>query len=130
MKTKKVLGQRLFFCFVLALLVCPAVAAQTGEPPNMGIAPKQFGDLGRLDARVVDEGGNPVAGAYVILKSKRPDGTCESWNWTDSRGVSVLLPIRIGEISVRIKAKGYDTLKMALEPGQLAQPVVFRLRRD
>ena len=122
-------GRHLLAGLVLALFVCPAVAAQTEGPPNMGIAPKQAGDVGRLDARVSDEGGNPVAGAYVLLRSVLSDRVCESWNWTDAAGVSVNPPIHIGEISVRVKVKGYRELKVPLRPEQLAQPVVLRLTR-
>lgn len=128
-RSRKPFGRHLLAGLVLALFVCPAVAAQTGGPPNMGVAPKQTGDVGRLDARVSDEGGNPLAGAYVLLRSVLPDRVCESWNWTDSGGVSVNPPIHIGEITVRVKAKGYRELKLSLRPEQLAQPVVLRLTR-
>jgi hypothetical protein len=128
-RSMKLSRRHLLAGLVLTLFLCPAVAAQTEGPPNMGIAPKQSGDVGRLDARVVDEGGNPVAGAYVLLRSVLSDRVCESWNWTDAGGVSVNPPIHIGEISVRVKAKGYRELKLPLRPDQLAQPVVLRLTR-
>lgn len=122
-------GKRLLIAFALTLLAATAARAQEGGPPNRGIAPKQLGDIGRLDARLFDEAGAPISGAYVLLKSVQSDKTCESWNWSDAEGVSVLLPIHIGRLTVTVKRDGYRTLKMDLDPAQLAQPVNINLRR-
>ena len=123
-------GKRLLLSFVLTVFTCVAAAeAQETGPPNRGIAPKQLGDIGRLDARVFDESGSPVSGAYVLLTSVQPDKTCESWNWSDTQGVSVLLPIHIGKLTVTVKRDGYRKLKMALDPAQLDQPVRISLTR-
>jgi hypothetical protein len=122
-------AKRLSLSFALTLFVFGAASAQEGGPPNRGIAPKQLGDIGRLDARVLDADGRPVSGAHVLLKSVQPDKTCESWNWSDEQGVSVLLPIHIGKLTVTVKRDGYRKLKMDLDPNQLAQPVTLQLTR-
>ena len=76
--------------------------------PNMGRAPSQPDGIGRLDLRVVDEAGNPVKGVRADLKSTRINGfQCESWNWTDERGVSVLPPLHMGRLQLTLKAKGF-----------------------
>ena len=98
--------------------------------PNMGRAPKQVDGVGRLDLRVVDQDGNPVKGVRAFLESKRSDGfLCESWNWTDERGVSVLPPLHMGKLSLKLTAKGYETQKIDVNPADLDQPVRVVLRK-
>jgi hypothetical protein len=98
---------------------------QTGEDiPNMGRAPKEINGVGRLDLRVVDENGNPIKGAFAKLESERTDGfVCESWNSTNDKGVAVLPPIHMGELTLVVKAKGYETLKIEVPLNSLAEPV-------
>ena len=93
---------------LLATLFVAATAAfaQAQEIQNMGRAPSEPNGIGRLDARVVDEAGNPVKGVRLKLESRRSDGyRCESWNWTDDRGVAVLPPIHMGQLRLVVKAK-------------------------
>ena len=100
--------------------------AQTGnnDIPNMGRAPKQPDGVGRLDLRVVDENGNPVKGVRADLASHRSGGfLCESWNWTDARGVSVLPPLHMGQLTLKLSAKGYETQKIEINAADLDQPV-------
>ena len=100
--------------------------AQTGnnDIPNMGQAPKQPDGIGRLDLRVVDENGNPIKGVRADLASHRPGGfLCESWNWTDARGVSVLPPLHMGQLTLKLSAKGYETEKIEINASDLGQPV-------
>ncbi|HYN84527.1 MAG TPA: carboxypeptidase-like regulatory domain-containing protein [Pyrinomonadaceae bacterium] len=101
-----------------------------GEIPNMGRAPKEPNGIGRLDLRVVDEDGNPVEGVRAELKSNRTDGfTCESWNSTDARGVAVLPPLHMGRLSLKLKAKGFQTQTVQINASDLDQPVRVTLAR-
>ncbi|HEV2860448.1 MAG TPA: carboxypeptidase-like regulatory domain-containing protein [Pyrinomonadaceae bacterium] len=121
--------------FLLATLLVAATAggalAQDGAGtqnnnniPNMGRAPKQADGIGRLDLRVVDQNGNPVEGVRADLKSKRMGGfLCESWNWTDARGVAVLPPLHMGQLTVKLAAKGFQTQTIRLDAASLDQPV-------
>ncbi len=119
--------------FLASLLVVStfsgAALAQTGatqnnDIPNMGRAPKQPDGVGRLDLRVVDEQGNPVEGVRADLKSTRSNGfQCESWNWTNAQGVSVLPPLHMGRLQLTLKAKGFETLKLNVDASSLDQPL-------
>ena len=115
--------------FMILVSAAGALAQETasqgaGEIPNMGRAPREPNGIGRLDLRVVDEQGNPVQGVRADLKSNRTDGfTCESWNWTDARGVSVLPPLHMGRLTLTLKAKGFETQKVLVPANSLDQPV-------
>ena len=99
-------------------------SAQGSNIPNMGRAPKQPDGVGRLDLRVVDQDGNPVEGVRADLKSKRVGGMlCESWNWTDARGVSVLPPLHMGQLTLKLSAKGFQTQTIQVDAASLDQPV-------
>jgi hypothetical protein len=101
-----------------------------GETPNMGRAPSQPNGIGRLDLRVEDENGNPVYSAFAKLESNRSDGYfCESWNSTNDKGVAVLPPIHMGKLTLIVKAKGYQTLKMELPTDSLSEPVHITLHK-
>ncbi len=92
--------------------------------PNMGQAPKAMNGIGRLDLRVVDQNGNPVKGAFAKLVSNRTDGfRCESQNYTDARGVSVLPPLHMGDLKLVVKAKGYATQTVNVSRDSLSEPV-------
>jgi hypothetical protein len=96
----------------------------SNDIPNMGHAPKQADGIGRLDLRVVDENGNPVKGVRADLQSHRTGGfLCESWNWTDARGVAVLPPLHMGQLTLKLSAKGYETQKIEIDAASLDQPV-------
>jgi hypothetical protein len=111
--------------FSLALAQTQEGGTQNGSDiPNMGRAPKEINGVGRLDLRVQDEEGRPVEGAYALLESERTDGYfCESWNTNDKRGVAVLPPIHMGKLTLKVKAKGYDTLKIEIPLASLNEPV-------
>ena len=123
--------RKLIFATLLIAATSGAALAQTGgqsatnnDTPNMGRAPKQADGVGRLDLRVVDENGNPVKGVRADLQSQRSGGfLCESWNWTDARGVSVLPPLHMGKLSLKLSAKGYETQKLEINASDLDQPV-------
>jgi|SRR5215213_9086640 len=101
-----------------------------GDTPNMGRAPSQPNGIGRLDLRIVDENGNPVKGAFAKLESERSDGYfCESWNSTNDKGIAVLPPIHMGHLTLVIKAKGYQTLKIDVPTDSLSEPVRITLHR-
>ncbi len=111
-------------CFVPAAAQDQNSAPAPDEVPNMGRAPKEADGIGRLDLRVVDQSGNPVEGVRADLFSKRINGfKCESWNWTDARGVAVLPPLHMGQLQLKLKAKGFETLKMDVNAADLGQPL-------
>ena len=94
------------------------------EPPNMGHAPAQADGIGRLDLRIVDPEGNPVQGVQAKLASKRSGGfLCESWAETNALGQAVLPPLHVGQLTLIIKAKGFETVKMNIPAADLAKPV-------
>ena len=103
----------------------------TGDnQPSQGIAPKVPNGIGRADVRVFDESGNPIRNAYVKLESTRTDGFfCESWGETDERGIIALLPIHMGSLKLKIKAKGYHSLVLDVPTNQLGEPVRVTLKK-
>ena len=123
--------RKLIFATLLIAATSGAAFAQNGgqspdnnDIPNMGRAPKQADGVGRLDLRVVDEDGNPVKGVRADLQSQRSGGNlCESWNWTDARGVSVLPPLHMGKLTLKLSAKGFQTQKIVVDAASLDQPV-------
>ena len=128
--------RKLFLVTLMILVSAAGAFAQesatqgAGEIPNMGRAPREPNGIGRLDLRVVDEQGNPVQGVRADLKSNRTDGfTCESWNWTDARGVSVLPPLHMGRLTLTLKAKGFATQKVQIAADSLDQPVRITMVR-
>ena len=127
--------------FIAALMVAASFSAglaqtqeggsqQGSDIPNMGRAPKEINGVGRLDLRVQDDDGRPVEGAYALLESERTDGYfCESWNSSDDRGVAVLPPIHMGKLTLKVKAKGYETLKIEVPLDSLSEPVRVTLHK-
>ena len=99
-------------------------------PPSQGIAPKEPNGIGRADVRVFDETGNPIRNAYVKLESTRTDGFfCESWNNTDERGLAALLPIHMGNLKLKVKAKGYRPQELEVPASELGDPVRVTLKK-
>jgi hypothetical protein len=122
--------RKLIIATLLLAAACGSALAQGGvaqngnDIPNMGHAPNQPDGIGRLDLRVVDENGNPVKGVRADLASHRMGGfLCESWNWTDARGVAVLPPIHMGQLTLKLSAKGYETQKVTINAADLGQPI-------
>ena len=117
--------RRLLTATLLVVSAFGAAAAQNNnEIPNMGRAPKQADGVGRLDLRVVDQDGNPVQGVRADLESKRMGGfLCESWNWTDARGVAVLPPLHMGRLTLKLSAKGFETQTIQVNAASLDQPI-------
>ena len=100
------------------------------NPPSQGIAPKVTNGIGRADVRVFDESGNPIRNASVKLESTRSDGFfCESWGDTDERGIIALLPIHMGSLKLKVKAKGYHSTMLDVPTAQLAEPVRVTLKK-
>ena len=124
--------RKLLIATILVASAFGAATAQTdnNEIPNMGRAPKQADGIGRLDLRIVDQDGNPVQGVRADLESKRSGGNlCESWNWTDARGVAVLPPLHMGKLTLKLSAKGFQTQKIEVDAASLDQPVRVVLQR-
>ncbi|HEX8456991.1 MAG TPA: carboxypeptidase-like regulatory domain-containing protein [Pyrinomonadaceae bacterium] len=126
--------RKLFLATLLIIATFSVAAAQNAgtsssgqsDIPNMGKAPTQPNGIGRLDARVFDEAGNPVRGVSLKLESERTDGFfCESWNTSDERGVAVLPPLHMGTLKLIVKAKGYETQKINVPADSLNEP--FRI---
>jgi hypothetical protein len=123
--------RKLFLGALIIVAVCtgaaaqqPAANANQTDIPNMGRKPDGPNGLGRLDARVFDEDGKP-------FESTRTDGFfCESWNSSDEHGVAVLPPIHMGSLRVTVKAKGYETQKLMVDPGALGEPVRITLKKS
>ena len=100
------------------------------DPPSQGIAPKVPNGIGRADVRVFDEKGSPIRNAYVKLESTRTDGFfCESWNNTDERGLAALLPIHMGNLKLKVKAKGYRPQELEVPASELGDPVRVTLKK-
>jgi len=123
--------RKLIIATLLVASAFGAASAQTNnEIQNMGRAPKQADGIGRLDLRVVDQDGNPVQGVRADLESKRTGGfLCESWNWTDARGVAVLPPLHMGKLTLKLSAKGFQTQKIEVDAASLDQPVRIVLQK-
>ena len=122
---------------VLFILVASFSIALAQEPsrnndrlPNQGIAPKVPNGIGRADVRVFDEKGNPIRNAYVKLDSTRSDGFfCESWGETDANGKIALLPIHMGSLKFKVKAKGFRPLELEVPADDLGEPVHVTLKK-
>jgi hypothetical protein len=122
---------------VLFLIVASFSIGLSQEPlrnndpqPSQGIAPKVPDGIGRADVRVSDEKGNRIRNAYVKLESTRSDGFfCESWGETDANGIIALLPIHMGSLKLKVKAKGYRPLELDVPAEGLGDPVQVTLKK-
>jgi hypothetical protein len=126
--------------FLVVLIVAATftvgLAQQSGSSKpmgiqNMGRAPLGPDGVGRVDARILDDQGNPVQGAKVELKSKRTGGRlCEAWNWSNTAGQAVLPPLHMGQqLKLTIQAPGFVKQTVSLDASSLKEPVVIRLVR-
>ena len=114
--------------FSIALGQEPALNNDT--LPSQGRAPKVPDGIGRADVRVFDEKGNPIRNAYVKLESTRTDGFfCESWGETDANGVIALLPIHMGSLRLKVKAKGFRAQELDVPAAELGEPVHVTLKK-
>src|SRR5437870_11001546 len=114
--------------FSVALAQQPSPNNDT--PPSLGRAPKVADGIGRADVRVFDEKGNPIRNAYVKLESTRTDGFfCESWGETDANGRIALLPIHMGSLRLKVKAKGFRAQELDVPAADLGQPVHVTLKK-
>jgi len=122
---------------VIFIIVASFSIALAQEPsrnndtlPSQGIAPKLPNGIGRADVRVFDEKGNPIRNAYVKLESTRTDGFfCESWGETDANGIIALLPIHMGSLRLKVKAKGFRAQELDVPAEDLGQPVHVALKK-
>lgn len=121
---------------IIAAMFTAGLAQQAGASsntsiPNMGRAPKGVDGVGRVDARILDEQGNPVKGAKVELKSKRTGGRlCEAWNWSNVAGQAVLPPLHMGQqLKLTIQAPGFQKQTITLDASNLNEPINIRLIR-
>ena len=118
------------FIILSAFAVALAQEPNREDPPSTGVAPKVINGVGRADVRVRDENGNPIKDAFVKLESTRTDGFfCESWNDTDARGIANLPPLHMGNLKLKIKAKGYQTQELEIPFEQLGEPIKITLKK-
>lgn len=102
----------------------------TDELLKMGRAPGATDGIGRAVIEVEDEQGNPVPVAFVTLSSIwGGDNYCESYGGVNRDGVIALLPIHMGKLKVKVKAKGYRTYETTIDPAALNEPVVVKLEK-
>ncbi len=101
-----------------------------GDELRLGHAPSQPNGIGRAVVQVFDEQGNPVQGAYLKLQSIwGDDNLCESYGWTNQRGVLAMLPIHMGTLKLKVKAKGFKTQELDVNPSTLGEPLHVTLTR-
>ena len=100
----------------------------TEQMLKMGHAPGAPGGIGRAVVVVTDEQGNPVNGAYVKLVSLWGDGNlCESWAWTNDRGVAVLPPLHMDDLKLNTTARGYNKFVQEIPLSALSDPIRITL---
>lgn len=129
--------------FAAFSMVAGTVSAQqmtqssAAEPPSAGRAPQAINGVGQLDVRVKDEQGNPVRNASIELKSRRTDGfLCEAYSTTDARGIALdslgrpgMPPLHMGNLKVKVKAKGFRTAELDVPYTSLNEPLRVTLVR-
>lgn len=126
----KVLSVLLIIIATFSIAFSQEPSRNSDNPPSQGIAPKVPNGIGRADVRIFDERGNPIRNAYVKLESTRSDGFfCESWGETDERGVIALLPIHMGSLKFKVKAKGYRSQELEVPAEDLGEPVHVTLKK-
>lgn len=126
----KVLSALLIIIATFSIAFSQEPSRNSDNLPSQGIAPKVPNGIGRADVRVFDEKGNPIRNAYVKLESTRTDGFfCESWGETDANGVIALLPIHMGSLKLKVKAKGYRSQELEVPAGDLGEPVHVTLKK-
>ena len=111
--------------------VALAQTNSTDPAPNMGVAPKFINGPGRADVRVFDQDGNPIQNAKVKLESNRSDGFfCETdWGLTNAKGIMVLPPLHMGEVTLKVKASGFQSQVLHIENSSLGQPIRVNMVR-
>lgn len=124
--------------FLAALIIAAAFSAglaqtqnqSTDEMLRMGRAPGGVDAIGRAVIQVEDMNGNPVPLAFVTLSSIwGGDHYCESYGGVNRDGVIALLPIHMGKLKLKVKAKGYKTYETVIDPSALGNPVVVKLEK-
>jgi len=126
----KVLSILFIIVTVFAVAFSQEPTQKIDDPPSTGVAPKVANGVGRADVRVRDEQGNPIKDAYAKLESTRTDGYfCESWNNTNERGLADLPPLHMGKLKLKVKAKGYQSVKMEVPADQLGEPIRVTLKK-
>ena len=126
------MSKLLSISFIILSVFAVALAQEPNreDPPSTGVAPKVINGVGRADVRVRDEQGNPIKDAYVKLESTRTDGFfCESWNNTDEHGLAALPPLHMGNLKLKIIAKGYQAQELEIPFEQLGEPVRVTLKK-
>lgn len=108
----------------------PNDTKSTDEMLKMGRAPGAADGIGRAVIEVEDMNGNPIPTAYVTLSSIwGGDNFCESYGGVNRDGVIALLPIHMGKLKLKVKAKGYRTQEITVDPATLNEPVVVKLEK-
>ncbi len=129
--------RKLFFAALIVAAVFSLGLAQEGQnqpnmgdPLKMGRAPSQPDGIGRAVIEVEDQNGNPVPTALVTLSSIwGGDHYCESYGGVNRDGIIALLPIHMGRLKLKVKAKGYVTYETTIDPATLNEPIVVKLEK-
>ena len=126
----KVLSMLFIIVAAFSIALAQEPSQNNDTAPSLGRAPKMADGIGRADVRVFDEKGNPIRNAYVKLESTRSDGFfCESWGETDVNGIIALLPIHMGSLKLKVKAKGYRPQELDIPAEGLGDPVHVTLKK-
>ena len=108
----------------------PNETKSTEELLKMGRAPSGTDGIGRAVIEVEDEQGRPVPIAFVTLSSLwGGDQFCETYGGVNKDGVIALLPIHMGKLKLKVKAKGYQTFETTIDPATLSEPVIVKLEK-
>lgn len=128
--------RKLFFAALIIAAAFSLGLAQQGQNQTteellkMGRAPQATDGVGRAVIEVEDEQGKPVPFALVNLSSIwGGDNFCESYGQVNRDGVIALLPIHMGRLKLKVKAKGYVTYETTIDPSALNEPVVVKLEK-
>jgi len=126
----KVLSMLFIIVAAFSIALAQKPSPNNDTPPSLGRAPRVADGIGRADVRVFDDKGDPIRNAYVKLESTRSDGFfCESWGETDANGIIALLPIHMGSLKLKVKAKGYRPQELDIPAEGLGDPVHVTLKK-
>jgi hypothetical protein len=129
--------RKLFFAALIIAASVSLCMAQGGSTPQnlnetikQAKAPLKPEGIGRAVVVVSDENGSPVKNAFAKLESNwGADQFCETWGATDEHGAIALIPIHMGRLKLKVKAKGYRAQDVTVNADSLNEPVRVTLTR-
>ena len=100
------------------------------EISRLARAPTTVDGIGRAVVVVTDDAGNPVPGANAKLESVwGGDHFCEAWGSTNANGALALGALHLGKLKMVVKAKGFQSQTIEVDPMSLDKPVQVKLVR-